>query len=113
MSKSPCKNGNKRSSTECRINKCNTKLTLQNECAKKPGPKKSPTKMIETEFYCVKCKNRVKCKSNNICLVKRHNTKTNVAVYMLKSKCTKCDTNLNKIISPAKLDYYQNKYNMC
>lgn len=111
MSKSPCKNGKKKLSTECRTNKCNTKINLNGECAKKPGPKspkKLDTKLNETEFYCVKCKHKVRSNVDDICLSKTSNSR-----YMLKSSCKHCNTTLNKFISMDNLELFKKKYSKC
>lgn len=104
MSKSPCKNGMKRSSTECRTTPCKTKITLKGECAKKTGPKspeKLNTKLNESEFYCVKCKHKVKSNPKDI-----HLSKTSNSRFILKSKCKHCDTTLNKFISTNNLELF-------
>lgn len=100
--KSPCKNGKKRNSDECRKSPCKTKITKDGLCSKKTGPKKSPKKgspLKQNEFYCVKCRHRVTCDKSDISLKTKLNPRNNVNVHMLKCKCKHCDTTLNKFIS--------------
>lgn len=60
------------------------------------GPKPLKTKLKKNEFYCVKCRNRVKCDSADICVKKIQNRKIGY-IPALKCHC-KCGTSLTKFI---------------
>jgi hypothetical protein len=61
-------------------------------------PNKLKTQLKENEFYCVKCRKRVKSHEDDICVKIYRNKKIKGGVPVLVSSCNKCDTNLNKFI---------------
>lgn len=70
-------------------------------------------KLKENEFYCVKCRDSVKCDKSDICLKSKMNPRNKVKVNMLKCVCRHCGTSLTKFISLDKLEVYKSKYNRC
>jgi hypothetical protein len=73
----------------------------------------SPKKLVENEFYCVKCRHRVKCNKEDMCVKSKLNPRNKVKVHMLKCKCQHCDTSLTKFISADKYETIKNKYGKC
>lgn len=61
------------------------------------GPKPLKTKLKKNEFYCVKCRSRVKEHEEDICVKKIKNRKIG-SVPALKSYCHKCGTSLTRFI---------------
>ena len=61
------------------------------------GPKPLKTKLKKNEMYCVKCRSRVKCNPEDICVEKIRNRKVGY-VPALKCYCNKCDTSLTRFI---------------
>ena len=65
------------------------------------GPKPLTKKLKEDEFYCVKCRKRVKSPDFTVKKIK-NSKRTNI--HMMKGNCKNCGTNLNKFITKDKFD---------
>ena len=72
------------------------------------------TKLKQKEFYCVKCRRRVTCNTEDIC-VKIYKNKNMVGkkVPTLFSECPYCETNLNKFIKHDLTEKMIEKYGLC
>lgn len=68
--------------------------------------------MKQTEFYCVKCRKKVMCDPDDMCVQIFKNKKTGESPA-LRSVCPKCDTNLTKFIKRDSTDRMIEKYGKC
>ena len=71
-------------------------------------------KLKQQEFYCVKCRKRVKSSPSYMCVKTYKNKRMKGGKsYALRSFCQKCDTNLTKFISPKEEVQLAKKYGRC
>ena len=62
------------------------------------------------EFYCVKCRMKVKILDKNICMTYINNKKIG-KMPALKAYCKKCDTNLTKFVKRDEGKKLDKKFN--
>lgn len=79
------------------------------ENVKKPRKLKAPLKV--NEFYCVKCRKRVKLPKANMCVKMVHNSKRTVPTLI--GHCEKCDCKLHKFIKNSDVSEMTKKYGAC
>jgi hypothetical protein len=72
-------------------------------------PKPLKTKLKQQEFYCVKCRKRVKIASDDMGVSVFKNEKTGMKVPSLVGNC-KCDTTVIKFIKHDDQDRFTQKY---
>lgn len=71
------------------------------------------SKLKQQEFYCVKCRNRVKINADDICVTTLKNKKVKGGVPTLIGSCAKCDTDMYKFIKRADKARLTKKFGRC
>jgi hypothetical protein len=74
-------------------------------------PAKLRTKLKQEEFYCVKCRKRVK--GDDICIKTFKNKKSFGGIPTMMASCKKCDTSVYKFIKHSAKDRLTDKYGKC
>lgn len=64
------------------------------------------------EFYCVKCRKRMTCKNEDMC-VKIYKNKKTGETPALRGVCSKCGTNLTKFVKRDDVGHLIEKYGKC
>lgn len=70
-------------------------------------------KLRKNEFYCVKCRDKVKVDHDDICLKKMKNKRRkNGVMYALKSEC-ECGTSLHRFVADDDIEKFKKEYGVC
>ena len=67
-------------------------------------------KLAQQEFYCVKCRKKVKLNKDNIYLRTVKNKRTKRDIPMLSGSCNKCGTSVHKFVKKSDVPKLAKKF---
>ena len=88
-------------------------MARKRKAKRKSAIRKLGSKLTEQEFYCVKCRGRVKVRAEDMCVTVFRNKRMKGGSPALRAKCPKCGTNLTKFRKHDAKERLTRKYGRC